>query len=186
MLPDSLTLCSDPGLPFPISLGLAAFLHLLRKLRPPAAFVQRFLRYYQPVRLPTIVHHGCTFLLTTRTLATGQGQQRDLPGSAQEAWIRAWGLRPRGVRTSLAKAMCPVLPSELSHAVGTPENMFSRLNTQPIPAPVNACHKSLRTNSHNSGASVVCYSFTARDSHPLLPASLTRRFGTQYLIIKTF
>ena len=75
--------------------------------------------------------------------------------------------------------MCPVMPSELSHAVGTPENSFSRLNTQPIPAPVNACHNPLRGNSHDSGASVVRYSFTARDLHPRLPAGLSRRFGTQ-------
>ncbi|MFO7975932.1 MAG: hypothetical protein R6V12_15010, partial [Candidatus Hydrogenedentota bacterium] len=33
------------------------------------------------------------------------------------------------------------------------------------------------TNSHDSGASVARYAFTARDFHSLLPAGLSRRFG---------
>jgi len=75
-----------------------------------------------------------------------------------------------------------MLPSVLSQAVGTPENKFSRLHSQPIPAPVNACHNPLRGNSHDSGASAICYSFTARDFHPQLLADLYRRFGTPYSI----
>jgi len=55
--------------------------------------------------------------------------------------------------------------------------VLSRLHTQPVPAPVNACHNPLRGNSHDSEASVVRYSFTARDLHPRLLAGLCRRFG---------
>ncbi len=47
----------------------------------------------------------------------------------------------------------------------------------PAPAPANACHKSSRTNSHDSGASVVRYAFTARDVHPRHPAGLSLRFS---------
>ena len=53
----------------------------------------------------------------------------------------------------------------------------SRLDTQPIPASVNACHDPSRGTSHDSGASAGRYSFTARDFHSLLPVSLSRRFS---------
>ena len=107
----------------------------------------------------------------------------DLPGSAQEVSVRAWGLRPRGARTHLAMSMCTILPSGQSQGVGAPYKALSRLDTQPAPAPVNACHNPSRGNSHDSGASVVRYSFTARDLHPQLLAGLSRRFGFQPLAL---
>lgn len=87
-----LALCPEPGLLSRLSLGQTPSLHRLRRARCPGLFVRLFRWYYGPVRLPTAVHRGCTFLLAARTLATGQGQQGDLPGSAQEVSVRAWGL----------------------------------------------------------------------------------------------
>jgi len=55
---------------------------------------------------------------------------------------------------------------------------LSRLHTERTPAPVNACHSPSRENSHDSGASAVRYSFTARDFHSHHPAGLSRRFST--------
>ena len=51
-------------------------------------------------------------------------------------------------------------------------NGISWLNTQPVASPVNASPWSSRNITHDSGASVVRYSFTARDSHPLFLAGL--------------
>ena len=47
--------------------------------------------------------------------------------------------------------MRPVWPSGLTQAVGAPNNAISRLDTLPIPAPVNACHVLSREYSHDSG-----------------------------------
>ena len=75
-----LALSPEPGLLSQISLGQTPFLQALRRTRSPPLLVRVLLRYYGLVRFPAAVHHGCTFFLTTRTLASGQGQQRDLPG----------------------------------------------------------------------------------------------------------
>jgi len=61
--------------------------------------------------------------LAARTTPTRRGQRRDLPGSARDAWIRAWGLRPRGVRVRLAIPAHAILPSVLGNAVGTPNTI---------------------------------------------------------------
>jgi len=179
MLQVYLAMSPEPGLLSRIPLSQTPSLQALRRTGLSPLFVRALLRYYGFVRLPVVVHHGCTFLLTARTLATGQGQQRDLPGSAQEVSVRAWGLRPRGACAHLAMAMRTVLPSGQSQGVGTPYKALSRLDTQPAPAPVNACHNPSQGNSHDSGASVVRYTFTARDFHPQLLAGLSRRFGFQ-------
>ena len=45
---------------------------------------------------------------------------------------------------------------------------FSRLNGWPIRSPANASPPSSQMSPHDSGASVVRYTFTARDFHSLL------------------
>ena len=45
---------------------------------------------------------------------------------------------------------------------------FSRLNGWPVHSPVNASPPPSKVSSHDSGASVVRYTFTARDFHSLL------------------
>jgi hypothetical protein len=117
------------------------------------AFVRALLRYYKPVRLPAVVHRGrAPSGFSARTAPTGRGQRRDLPGSVQDVSMRAWGLRPRGVRTLLAMAKCPMLPSTSGNGVGTPNAKLSRLNTQPASSPVNACQTASRPPSHDLGA----------------------------------
>ncbi len=66
MMPGSLVLCPDPGLLFRIPLGQAPSLHTLRRTGPPPLFVRVLLRYYGLVRLPIVVHRGCT-LVSGRT-----------------------------------------------------------------------------------------------------------------------
>jgi len=96
-------------------------------LPPPAgfapAFVRLLLRYYEPVRLPTSVHRSrVPSGFTAQTLAPSpQGRTWDLPVPVRKASVRAWGLRPRGAETPLAKVMCPVLPSVQVDDVGTPK-----------------------------------------------------------------
>jgi hypothetical protein len=146
-----LSLSPEPGLLFRIPLGQAPFLQTLRRRHLSAAFVRALRRYYGLVRLPGVVHHSCTFLLTARTAPTGCGQRRDLPGSVQGVSVRAWGLRPRGVPVRLAIAARGILPSVQGNNVGTPDSKLSRLNTQPAHSPVNACRNPSRGSSHDSG-----------------------------------
>jgi len=80
--------------------------------------------------------------------------------------------------------MGSVLPSGLTQGVGAPNSAFSRLHTQPIPALANACHNPSRGNSHDSGASVARYAFTAKDFHFQLLTGLSRRFGQTHLIMR--
>ncbi len=58
----NLALSPEPGLLTRISLGQAPFLQTLRRTRSPSLFVRVLQRYYGLVRLPAVVHHGCTFI----------------------------------------------------------------------------------------------------------------------------
>ena len=58
--------------------------------------------------------------------ATRYGQTEDLPVPVRKASVRAQGLRPRGVGTSLAISICSVLPSDQVDVVGTPEQTLFR------------------------------------------------------------
>ena len=147
-----LALSPEPGLLSRISLGQVPSLQALRRERLPARLVRALPRYYGPVRLPAAVHRGLApFGFSARTPRTARGQRRDLPGSAQDVCVRAWGLRPRGVRMRLAMAAHPVWPSEQRNAVGTPDKTISRLNTQPARSPANACTAALRPKRHGAG-----------------------------------
>jgi hypothetical protein len=70
--------------------------------------------------------------------ANRHDQTQDLPVPVREACVRAQGLRPRGAETHLAIAMWSVLPSELSDAVGTPEQIHFRGS---IPGPHAPCQR---------------------------------------------
>ena len=81
-----------------------------------------------------------------------RGQIWDLPVPVKGVSIHAQGLRPRRVRTYLAIAIYPMLPSALSHNVSTPKlNRISRLNTWPACTPVNASAVTLLSPPHDSG-----------------------------------
>ncbi len=62
MLQVKLALSPELGLPCRISLSLAPSLQTLRPTRSPSLFVRILLRYYGLVRLPAVLHHGCTFI----------------------------------------------------------------------------------------------------------------------------
>jgi hypothetical protein len=152
-----LALSPEPGLLARVPLGQTPSLHALRRFRSPGTFVRALLQYYGFVRIPAVVHRDCTFfLLTTRTPPTGRGQQRDLPGSVQDASVHAWGLRPRGVRLTLGfyfdSGGVAFRSRERRRHSGL---KVSRLNTQPAPAPVNASHSPLRDHRHDSEDSVM-------------------------------
>ena len=55
--------------------------------------------------------------------------------------------------------------------VGTLNGLISQLHTSPTSAPVNASPLPLRPDTHDSGNSVVRYTFTIWDLHPLCIAS---------------
>ena len=68
----------------------------------------------------------------------------------------------------LALSHLLMLPSVLSSMSASRSKSFSRLNGWPVRSPVNASPASSRMPPHDSGASVVRYTFTARDFHSLL------------------
>jgi hypothetical protein len=55
--------------------------------------------------------------------------------------------------------------------VGTLNGLISQLHTSPTSAPVNASPLPLRPDTHDSGNSVVRYTFTIEDFHLLYIAS---------------
>jgi len=65
-----------------------------------------------------------------------------------------------------------MLPSVFAQGVGAPDTAISRLDTQPIPAPVDACRFLSRGNSHDLGNSVVRYSFHCKGLSPSTPCRL--------------
>ena len=63
--------------------------------------------------------------------------------------------------------------------VGTLNGLISQLHTSPTSAPVNASPLPLRADTHDSGNSVVRYTFTIWDLHPLCIASLPGALWTR-------
>jgi hypothetical protein len=58
---------------------------------------------------------------------------------------------------------------------------FSRLNGRPVHSPINASPPPSQMSSHDSGASVVRYTFTARDFHSLLFAGFAGALITSFI-----
>ena len=95
--------------------------------------------------------------------------------------MRAWGLRLRRVRRSLAFTLPPMWPSALSDGVGTPIAFISQLNTQPACAPVNPSPMASRPSTHDSGsgwfAIPFLYDSFIRYSTPVYPGDPDRLLG---------
>lgn len=72
----------------------------------------------------------------------------------------------------LALSHLPMLPSVLSSTSASGLGL-SRLNDWPMRSPVNASSPPSQMSAHDSGASVVRYTFTERDFHSLLFAGFT-------------
>ena len=88
-------------------------------------FVRLFPWYYGSVRLPTSVHR-CRAPLGFTARPGLSGRAWDLPVPVQKASVRARGLRPRGVKVSLALLEHLVLPSVIVDTVGTPKSTSFR------------------------------------------------------------
>lgn len=134
-----------------VPLGRAPLLHSL--LHPFGGFVRLLRRYYEPVRLPALVHHRLVaFGLPDATrMVFSHGQGRDLPVLAQEGSVRAEGLRPRRDGLQLAITLPPMWPSASLNSVGSLGSKISRLDTSPARAPVNASPAASRPPVHDSG-----------------------------------
>jgi hypothetical protein len=85
----------------------------------------------------------------------------------------------------LALSHLLMLPSVLSSTSASRSKSFSRLNGWPMRSPVNASPASSQMPPHDSGASVVRYTFTARDFHSLLFAGFAGALITSCLILET-
>jgi hypothetical protein len=66
------------------------------------------------------------------------------------------------------------------HNVGTLDWLMSQLHTSPTSAPVNASPLASRPDTHDAGNSVVRYTFTIEDLHPLCIASLPGALWTRH------
>src|SRR3954468_15254371 len=95
------------------------------------------------------------------------GQTRDLPVPVQRASAHARVFDHAGAAGARAIAPAHVAFRVIKH-VGLRVEDFSRLNGWPVPSPVNASPIPSRVSTHDSGASVVRYTFAARDFHSLL------------------
>ena len=102
MLQDCPTLRPGPDLLGRVPLGQPPFLHRLRRAWRTIPFVRRLLRYYGVVRLPACIHlHYFLSVLLCGPGTICSGHTQDLPVPVRGVSVRAWGLRPRGVRASL-------------------------------------------------------------------------------------
>jgi len=112
--------CPEPAARTHIPFDQPPSLHLLRAaLR--RQFVRRLRQYYAAVRLPAPVHHRRTSLdFTMRPKRARLGWSQDLPVLAQVVSMPAWGLRPRGIPTPLARAVRWLWPSPYLNRVGIP------------------------------------------------------------------
>src|SRR5665213_1035308 len=130
----------------------------LRNLRRRSFVIVRLLRrYYGPVRLPTNVHLRCAANgLSGAARRTIRGRRQwDLPVLAHEGSTHVSGLRPRRAIKDSRLRLCWMLPSASLNSVGTLVDLISRLNTEPVCAPVNTSRTALRLAAHDSGSSWV-------------------------------
>ena len=137
-----------------------------RRIAPPCSPASQLLRQSQTSRARA--SPATTPRLPDADLRRpSAGQTRDLPVPVQRASAHARVFDHAGWDGTRAIAP-PVLPSALSSASAPGSKDFSRLNGWPMRSPVNASPTPSRVSTHDSGASVVRYTFTARDFHSLL------------------
>ena len=74
-----------------IPLGQAPSLRSLRRTGSHRRFVRDPLRYYELVRLPTVVHHGCTLILGHADHANGAWPTVGPPGFRAESFGTCMG-----------------------------------------------------------------------------------------------
>jgi hypothetical protein len=107
------------------------------------------------------------------------GRTRDLPVPVQRASAHARVFDHAGAAGTRAIAPAHVAFRVIKH-VGLRVEDFSRLNGWPMRSPVNASPASSQMPPHDSGASAVRYTFTARDFHSLLFAGFAGALITSF------
>ena len=106
--------------------------------RPPSALVHAFPQHYGFVRLPAVVHRGCTFIFGHADRAFGARPTTEPPGFRAENFGTSIGSTtarsPHASRCSDACGIAFRPQSQGPRRVRT--RAISRFNTQPAPAPV--------------------------------------------------
>jgi len=127
-------------------------------------FVRRLPRYYDAVRLPSIVHHRRASL--DFPMRSGHADVPDNRGISRFPCIVRPCMRrvcDRAGSVCLSRcrgSRCCLPPLSTTSAPGS-DSLLSRLNGWPARTPVNASPPSLRTTAHDSGADVDRCSFIA-------------------------
>src|SRR2546426_731468 len=116
--------------------------------------VRRLPRYYGAVRLPALVHHRRVSLdFPMRSAAPSATDERGLSRfpSAVLGYVRRVFDRAGSVSASRYRHCRRGLPLVSTASAPRSGSLISRLNTRPVPSPVNASRSPLRTLTHDSG-----------------------------------
>src|SRR2546425_4456773 len=135
-----------------VPLGPPPFLHRLRGRL--LGLVRRLPRYYGAVRLPALVHHRRVSLdFPMRSAAPSATDERGLSRfpSAVLGYVRRVFDRAGSVSASRYRHCRRGLPLVSTASAPRSGSLISRLNTRPVPPPVNASRSPLRTLTHDSG-----------------------------------
>jgi hypothetical protein len=163
-----------------VPLGLRPWLHRLRC--GSRRFVRRLHSYYDGVRFLGLVHQRRRLLAfplrTGGVLPPGDPETSRFPCKELPHMPGSLTTPERQV---LALSHRPVLPSVLSSTSASGLGL-SRLNGWPMRSPVDASPTPSRVLTHDSGASVVRYTFTARDFHFLLFAGFADALITSFVM----
>jgi hypothetical protein len=164
-----------------VPLGQPPSLHCLR--RRFLGFVRQLRRYIGAVRLPTSVHHWRSpFGFPTRSAALSAADRRGISRFPYKVLPYMHGVFDRAesehtLRKRCTRCCLPSIPrTSAPRSICCLRNRgsISRLNTQPVPSPVNASTPSSRTTPHDSGplwlaTPSTCETFT-HTTLPVLPA----------------
>jgi hypothetical protein len=133
-----------------IPFGQAPSLHLLR--HRTSGFVRRLRRYYEPVRLPLPVHHRRTSEdFPTRPARLLEGRQ-GISRFSRKVFPCMRGVFDRAGFCDSLRWRCRGCGLPHSFTASAPRSELSRLDTQPVRAPVNASTLRSCATPHDSGS----------------------------------
>src|SRR5437867_539620 len=135
-----------------VPLGPPPPLHCLRGRS--LGLVRQFPRYYGAVRLPVLVHHRRSSLdFPMRSAAPSATDERGISRFpyAVLGYVRGVSDRAGSVSASRYRHRRCRLPLVSTASAPRSESWISRLNTRPVPPPVNASRPPLRAPTHDSG-----------------------------------
>src|SRR6266545_1673579 len=135
-----------------VPLGPLPSLHRLRGRS--LGLVRRLPRYYGAVRLPVLVHHRRSSLdFPMRSVAPSATDERGISRFpfAVLGYVRRVSDRAGSVSASRYRHRRCRLPLISTASAPRSESWISRLNTRPVPPPVNASRPPSRASTHDSG-----------------------------------